>query len=1014
MRLHLPRRRRAVVAIAVLSTATAMLTVLAPRATAADLDVSYTLEMCNLDKQGAVFDENDVTCNEAGYTTGNLGKGWSELDLVPARVTLDNNGATKTGQFVVAGDFHSSGGPATGWDFISGLTLDTANSDAICSSVTTGALQTAGTTSQIIYRTVTATVPAGATCLYDFYYRVALGAHLYPGSSMQANLLNSSLGTAGVGEKHISVNSSELLPQSIDKDMSATQGSDHVWDVTKEPTPATVDFPDTCDTSASRQAAFSVTVSWQKMAATASGPITAITHVYATNPASRTITVNVGDDIRTGTAVIDTASSGAIDVPANTTLLVLTHTTTVPSGTTNLNDVATATYTDTVTGLPVPGTTTATASATVANTGPELNQTATINDVESITGSGLSFSTDGFSGASGAFDDGYVAGTKTTGPVSWTSGSQSSSGSVTFDKTIYVDAGTSATGALSDTATVTGSDGFTTDTDLDVDLSASASVALTIDKTIPDILTGSETATFTFDVTGPGGYSSHPTISFAAGQTSKSTTLTGLAPGTYNVGEQDQTGWTHQSGQSADLSLPTCSGSVSFVNDVDPATARVRKDTVPDGAEAGWSFTLHGPNSLSETVTTTSDGYVAFASALGEGSYTITETAQSGWDQTSASSECSFTVNYPANAGHVYSCTYTNTARGSITVKKLTLPSTSTQAFAFTGDVAGTIGNNGTLTLSVAPGTYTSTEALLAGWDLTSISCTDSDSSGSTGTRQATFVVAAGENVTCTFTNRQRGHASVLKTVNGAAPVSGQAFDFQLRSGASATSAGTLLETLTATATNGGSINFTTDLVPGATYQLCEVVMPGWMTSLGPPFFAVYNPSGDNSTVCSDFTVAAGETKVFAIDNLAPPGGLARTIGFWKNWASCSGSKGKQKAVLDQTLAAAGGHILIGDLDVDQCLEAVRLLDKSRVDNGKKMASDPSFNLAAQLLAAKLNVAAGAGTCPAAVTAINSAQALLAGYDFVGTTAPKLSKSDATLANSLATTLDRYNNNTLC
>ena len=44
------------------------------------------------------------------------------------------------------------------------------------------------------------------------------------------------------------------------------------------------------------------------------------------------------------------------------------------------------------------------------------------------------------------------------------------------------------------------------------------------------------------------------------------------------------------------------------------------------------------------------------------------------------------------------------------------------------------------------------------------------------------------------------------------------------------------------------------------------------------------------------------------------------------------------------------------------CLKAVSLLNKSTIDTGKKMASDPAFNLAAQLLAAKLNVVAGAVT----------------------------------------------------
>jgi hypothetical protein len=71
--------------------------------------------------------------------------------------------------------------------------------------------------------------------------------------------------------------------------------------------------------------------------------------------------------------------------------------------------------------------------------------------------------------------------------------------------------------------------------------------------------------------------------------------------------------------------------------------------------------------------------------------------------------------------------------------------------------------------------------------------------------------------------------------------------------------------------------------------------------------------------------------------------------------------------------------------------------------------------MAAQLLAADLNVAAGAGICSSAATAINQAQALLVKYGFNGSGyAPKLTAADTTLANSLATTLDRYNNNLLC
>jgi hypothetical protein len=80
------------------------------------------------------------------------------------------------------------------------------------------------------------------------------------------------------------------------------------------------------------------------------------------------------------------------------------------------------------------------------------------------------------------------------------------------------------------------------------------------------------------------------------------------------------------------------------------------------------------------------------------------------------------------------------------------------------------------------------------------------------------------------------------------------------------------------------------------------------------------------------------------------------------------------------------------------------------------MSSDPAYNLAAQLLATELNFQAGAGKCPAAVTARDQAQALLSKYSFTGagSYANKLSASDTTLANQLAQQLDAYNNDRLC
>jgi hypothetical protein len=142
------------------------------------------------------------------------------------------------------------------------------------------------------------------------------------------------------------------------------------------------------------------------------------------------------------------------------------------------------------------------------------------------------------------------------------------------------------------------------------------------------------------------------------------------------------------------------------------------------------------------------------------------------------------------------------------------------------------------------------------------------------------------------------------------------------------------------------------------------------------------------------------------------------TIGFWKNHASCKKSNGGQAAVLDATLALAG-TTLIGDLSLTgsatDCVYAVNVLNKTTIDGKTKKASDPLFNMAAQLLAAKLNVTGGAGTCPASVNAINAAQALLVKYHWNGLTYnPTLTAADATLANQLNNTLDLYNNGNLC
>jgi hypothetical protein len=241
-------------------------------------------------------------------------------------------------------------------------------------------------------------------------------------------------------------------------------------------------------------------------------------------------------------------------------------------------------------------------------------------------------------------------------------------------------------------------------------------------------------------------------------------------------------------------------------------------------------------------------------------------------------------------------------------------------------------------------------------------------------------------------------------------------------------------------------------LNPDATYTVCEDAVPAgwdstwWIDADGDGVFGAgeteifpYNPHATDpipenfGVLCYDFTLGAGEALAIGIENTPPPGGGQRTIGYWKNWSTCT--KGNQAATAASNGGAAEGFYLvddllpqtIGDLTIDNCEDAVSILDKRDINNGKKRAGDAAFALAAQLLAAQLNVDAGAGTCAAATQAIADAQQLLDDINFNGTgsyfkgsnsngkgNANTGDAEQAALAHQLAAILDAYNNGLLC
>src|SRR5207248_11314608 len=144
---------------------------------------------------------------------------------------------------------------------------------------------------------------------------------------------------------------------------------------------------------------------------------------------------------------------------------------------------------------------------------------------------------------------------------------------------------------------------------------------------------------------------------------------------------------------------------------------------------------------------------------------------------------------------------------GKIVVKKVTDPSpdATDTSFSFTagGGLSPTsfsLKNGETKEFpGVNPGNgYNVAETVPSGWDLTSATCDD-------GSPVTNIDVGTGETVTCTFTNRLKGEAEVIKTFSRLPERAGQWVTFQLGSGAWAPRASAHLEGSTAYAGVAGA-----------------------------------------------------------------------------------------------------------------------------------------------------------------------------------------------------------------
>jgi plastocyanin len=273
--------------------------------------------------------------------------------------------------------------------------------------------------------------------------------------------------------------------------------------------------------------------------------------------------------------------------------------------------------------------------------------------------------------------------------------------------------------------------------------------------------------------------------SFDPSLTDGQTDMLVVSPGAYGVKESPATGWvlsdiSCSDGASAtastwDVSTNTATYNVepgeevtcTFTN-TQNGNITVVKNTV--GGDDAFEFTSTSLSPSPFTLTTTGGTDSRSFTNLAPGSYDVAESDPGEmWDQTSAVCvDGDLNEQDPASitldAGETVTCTFTNTKRASIKVAKETLPDGDAASFDFTGDITATL-SDGQMSdaVLVEPGTYTVTESALEGWDLTDISCSEAGSSGDLSTATATFNVAAGDDVTCTFTNTKRGKIIVEK-----------------------------------------------------------------------------------------------------------------------------------------------------------------------------------------------------------------------------------------------------------
>lgn len=297
---------------------------------------------------------------------------------------------------------------------------------------------------------------------------------------------------------------------------------------------------------------------------------------------------------------------------------------------------------------------------------------------------------------------------------------------------------------------------------------------------------------------------------------------------------------------------------VCTITNTASSSITIIKDAVPNHSQ-NFGFTTTGSGLSSFSLDDDSDPTLSNTKTfnnLGAGSYSVTETATSGWDlysvdcgQATGVNINGSTVSVNLAAGQNITCTYTNKKRGTITVHKITDPANDPTTFSITATGSGNIAGNATRDLStaqdvvydVSQGTYDVSEQVPSGWSLTSNDCED------------VVVNTSDLNPTCTITNTK---LAKLKIVKDALPNDAQNFSF-ITSGTGLTNFSLDDDSDPALSNQKQFV----DLAPG-TYSVTESSTPGWALT-GKTCDGEFG--GTNATVTVE--LSAGEEVVCTFTN---------------------------------------------------------------------------------------------------------------------------------------------------